>query len=88
MVASWAGCLCPVLPPLSDILVLRLTRGSYRIYKIVVEMRNVLSQSDPSPLSCHRVTFSCRESASGCRAVQACYLEKQVRQNLVVMATL
>ena len=38
MVASWADGLCPVLPPLSDILVLRLTRSSCGVYKTVIGM--------------------------------------------------
>ena len=35
---SWANGLCPVLPPLSDILVLRLTRSSCGVYKTVTGM--------------------------------------------------
>jgi len=35
---SWADGLCPVLPPLSDILVLRLTRSSCGVYKTVTGM--------------------------------------------------
>ena len=35
---SWANGLCPVLPPLRDILVLRLTRSSCGVYKTVTGM--------------------------------------------------
>ena len=40
---SWADGLCPVLPPLSDILVLGLPRSSCRVYKTVIGMCDVLS---------------------------------------------
>jgi len=43
MVTSWAGCLCPELSPLGDILVLRLTRSSCGVYKTVIGMCDVLS---------------------------------------------
>ena len=54
------------LSPLGDILVLELTRGSYRVYKTVIGMCNVLSLI----LLRFRVTeLSSRagESAGGCR---------------------
>ena len=54
------------LSPLDDILVLELTRGSYRVYKTVIGMCNVLSLI----LLRFRVTeLSSRagESAGGCR---------------------
>jgi len=44
LVTSWPGGLCPVLPPLSDILVLGLTRSRCRVYKTVIGMCDVLSQ--------------------------------------------
>jgi len=61
---SWTDCLCPELSPPSDILVLRLTRGSYRIYKTVIGMCDVLSLI----LLRFRVTvLRAGESAGGCR---------------------
>ena len=54
------------LSPLGDILVLELTRGSYRVYKTVIGMCNVLSLI----LLRFRVTelsSRARESAGGCR---------------------
>jgi len=70
LVTSRADGLCPVLPPLSDILVLRLTRSSCGVYKTVVGMRNVLSQSDPSPHSRQRVTFSYLSRPAGVAATE------------------
>ena len=54
------------LSPLGDILVLELTRGSYRVYKTVIGMCNVLSLI----LLRFRVTVlrsRAGESAGGCR---------------------
>ena len=74
------------LAPLGDILVLGLTRDSYRVYKTVIGMCGVSVRFCVSFVLPSRVLVP--ECAGGCRVELACYVEKQAWQKLDVMATL